>query len=142
MNVIKALCAVLAVIFAGISVYVRLAPVDPAVWNVDLATRVDLDFQASQDKVFKTDNGAYAFSHMSLEDLQTRAARTPRTALIAGTIAEGRITWESRSLVWGFPDYTTAQVSGNGLLIYARSRFGPQDYGVNAKRLAAWLTGN
>ena len=78
-----------------------------------------------------------------LARLDATAIATPRTHRIAGTPDEGRITWETRSLLIGYPDYTTAQVTGTAagtrLDILARSRFGASDFGVNAARLTAWL---
>ena len=52
---------------------------------------------------------------------------------------QGRITWITRSLLWGFPDYTTAEVRADGLYLFARLRFGGGDNGVNAARLRNWL---
>jgi hypothetical protein len=75
-----------------------------------------------------------------LARLATIAAATPRTTLVSGTPAEGRMTWETRSLIWGFPDYTTAEVRPDGLYLYARLRFGRSDMGVNAARLNDWLS--
>ncbi len=45
----------------------------------------------------------------------------------------------TRSAVWGFPDYTTVEQRDGKLMIYARSRFGSSDLGVNGKRVAGWL---
>ena len=71
------------------------------------------------------------------------ATATPRTHRLAGSPEAGRITWITRSRLWGFPDYTTAQVTqtptGPRLDIHARLRFGRSDMGVNAARLHAWL---
>jgi hypothetical protein len=80
-----------------------------------------------------------------LAGLDANATGMARTRRIAGTPEEGRITWETRSLLIGYPDYTTAQVSqvtgGTRLDILARSRFGAGDWGVNAARLRALLDG-
>ena len=54
------------------------------------------------------------------------------------TRSPGRISWVPRSALWGFPDYTTAEVRPDGLYTYARLRFGRGDMGVNAARLQAW----
>ena len=64
---------------------------------------------------------------------------TPRTSVLAGSVAEGRVTYITRSLVWNFPDYTTVQQKGDYLLIFARLRFGGSDLGVNRKRVSRWL---
>lgn len=78
------------------------------------------------------------------EDLLARldavALATPRTRRLAGSVAEGRITWITRSALWGFPDYTTAEVRPDGLYVHARLRFGSEDMGVNAARLRDWLS--
>jgi uncharacterized protein (DUF1499 family) len=94
--------------------------------------------------------GAYAAvaSDLGGVDLLTRldaiALATPRTRRIAGTPQSGMITWETRSAVWGFPDYTTAEATsdathGTMLSLVARLRFGSSDLGVNGARLGLWL---
>ncbi len=77
-----------------------------------------------------------------LARLDAIALATPRTKRLAGSPAEGRITWITRSVLWGFPDYTTAEARPEGsattLTVIARHRFGHQDLGVNARRLQDW----
>jgi hypothetical protein len=72
------------------------------------------------------------------------AMAEPRTSRLAGSPEEGRITYVSRSRVWGFPDYTTVGTVPDGegvwLVIYARARFGREDFGVNADRVGRWLS--
>lgn len=141
MNIIKGLLAVLLVTLIGLNAYVRLAPVDAAQWHVDLAARPAPFGPPSVDHVTAFAQGAYVdLTKASLEQLNSVALSTPRTRLIAGSVAEGRITWETRSLLWGFPDYTTAQISGEGLTVLARARYGSGDWGVNGKRLSAWIS--
>jgi hypothetical protein len=74
-----------------------------------------------------------------LARLDAVALATPRTTRLAGSVSEGRITWVTRSAVWGFPDYTTAEARADGLYLQARLRFGREDMGVNAARLRDWL---
>ena len=81
----------------------------------------------------------------ALTRLDEIALATPRTTRLAGSPEEGRITWVTRSALWGFPDYTTAQamthdVATSGVTLFARSRFGREDLGVNAARLRDWLS--
>ena len=64
---------------------------------------------------------------------------TPRTQHLAGTVEEGMVTYITRSLVFGFPDYTTARLQGDRIEIHSRLRFGQSDMGVNAARLESWL---
>jgi uncharacterized protein (DUF1499 family) len=58
-------------------------------------------------------------------------------------VEEGRITYMTRSLVFGFPDYTTVTTvpAGDGaqVVAYGRLRFGSSDMGVNRERLESWL---
>lgn len=135
----------------GLMALVRLAPTDPATWHIDLETDRPAVMPYTlmppdTDVVRPLTGGAYAdlFStpeaaSAMLEKLDAIAMATPRTTRLAGSVADGRITWETRSALWGFPDYTTAQITASGLTIYARLRFGREDMGVNAARLRSWL---
>lgn len=138
-------------ILGGIAAYVRLAPVTPARWHIDLhGNRPEemghTTLPPGSDPVRVLPNGAYLDKPSSAEDamalirrIDALAVATPRTRRVAGNPEEGHVTWETRSALWGFPDYTTAQVTPAGLAIYARQRFGRSDLGVNAARLRAWL---
>jgi len=68
---------------------------------------------------------------------------TPRTKYLAGSAKAGMITYVTRSLVFGFPDYTTVTVAPNGqgsrVTLFGRLRYGRSDFGVNAKRLRGWV---
>ena len=131
---------VVAVIALGLMAYVRFAPTKAADWHLDLSARPQAMAALSPDQVAVLEGGAYIdLRHGDLAQLDAIAMATPRTRRLAGSLAEGRITWETRSLIWGFPDYTTAQVQGEGLVIFARLRFGSSDLGVNAKRLRQWI---
>jgi len=54
-------------------------------------------------------------------------------------VAEGRVTYITRSKLWGFPDYSTFETRDGDLLIHARLRFGSSDMGVNRARVTDWL---
>jgi hypothetical protein len=144
------LAAVLVVAILGLMAWVRLAPTDPAQWNVDIAKLSGLDWTlltTEARQVVTLPNGALAGligtpdqAQATLARLDAVALATPRTIRLAGSAADGRITWVTRSKLWGFPDYTTAQITDTGtILIYARQRFGGEDMGVNAARLKDWL---
>lgn len=140
MIILKALAAILLVAFAGLSGYVRLASVTVAEWHIDLADRPAPMGPPSPDLVAVFGNGGFVdLSQAQLQRFAEVVTTTPRTRLIAGSVSEGRMTWQTRSLIWGFPDYTTAQISGDGLIVLARARFGSGDWGVNARRLSAWI---
>jgi uncharacterized protein (DUF1499 family) len=80
---------------------------------------------------------------MALAAVDRVAMAEPRTVRLAGSPDEGRITYVSRSRVFGFPDYTTvsaiADEGGTRLVIHARLRFGQSDMGANAARVGRWL---
>ncbi len=128
---IKVLWVVLAVL-ALFAVYVRLAPSDPVRWHVAVEGG-DADFMGGIRRVLPGQAG-------DLAALDAIIRATPRTTWLAGSVAEGRITYITRSRLWWFPDYTTVEARGDDLAIWSRLRFGGSDLGVNAARLARWLT--
>lgn len=142
---IRGLALLLLLPVLGFAGWVRLAPVDPARWHV--APDPGLWSEAAPwDQVIPLTGGALlrlSPDRGAPADLLARldaiALQTPRTRRLAGSQDEGRITWETRSRLWGFPDYTTAEARADGLYIHARLRFGRSDMGVNAARLSDWL---
>lgn len=131
----------LVVALVAFAAYVRLAPSDPARWHVtpvaegDWGVVVVAGLNSAMLRL-APDSGAPLDL---LARLDAVALATPRTTRLAGSVGEGRITWVTRSALWGFPDYTTAEAKPDGLYIAARSRFGQGDMGVNAARLRDWL---
>lgn len=135
------LVAFALIAFLGALAFVRLAPSDPAVWHVDLAAP---GFDPGGGQVFCVTPGSRYDPGAPMEELLGRldvvAMATPRTERLAGSAAEGRITWITRTALMGYPDYTTAQVMpGPGLCVFARQRFGRGDWGVNAARVGSWM---
>lgn len=119
-------------ILAGAALYFRLAPSDPAAWHVPLEFSGDKDFKRGVQRVLRPgSDGLIRFDAI--------ARSTPRVSVLAGSAADGHVTYVVRSLIWGFPDYVTAQQDGDRLRIYARSRFGRSDFGVNRNRIETWL---
>ncbi len=145
--------------------YVRLAPSHPSVWHQpappELSGYMVPDWQTKPpaDLVVPRENGAFVQFRTSndvtlesgiapgvdpLRRLDAIALATPRTTRLAGSPESGMITWVTRSALWGFPDYTTAQaiptsMVGQLIEINARQRFGKADLGVNAARLREWV---
>jgi hypothetical protein len=124
--------------------YIRLAPSDPARWNIDPPAFAG-QMAAGPEGVTTVPFGARArlatpgeTPAKALARLDAIALATPRTTRLAGSPEAGRITWLTRSLVFGFPDYTTATATAHGIDLYARERFGRYDFGVNAARLRNW----
>jgi hypothetical protein len=119
---------VLVAIVAGMA-YVRLAPSDPARWHAMPENLAPGDLAGGAVRVVPGDLAAL--------DAIIRA--TPRSRVLAGDVAQGMITYVTRSRVFGFPDYTTVRQAGERLEIYGRLRFGKSDLGVNAARIDGWL---
>ena len=118
-------------IVGGIA-WIRLAPSDPAVWNVDPMVSADQDLASGVRR--RVSGGPETFA-----TLDRIILATPRTELLAGSVADGRITYITRSRWMAFPDYTTVQLDEDQLEIYARQRFGQSDMGVNRARVDGWL---
>ena len=110
--------------------YIRLAPSDPTRWHV-APQGADRDMKNGVVRVFETGTDGLA-------GLDAIVRGTARTRVLAGSVEEGMVTYVMRTRMLGFPDYTTAQQEGGVLRIYARSRFGRKDFGVNRKRIEGW----
>ena len=72
------------------------------------------------------------------------AAAQPLTFPAAAYPDRLQAHWVARSKVFNFPDLITAQVLAHGpnastLVLYSRSVYGRSDFGVNRRRLDAWL---
>lgn len=137
----RRLAITVALILAGVLAGIRLAPSDPARWHTDPALA-----QPGPGRFVVCGGGdlpAVPAGPDTLARLAAIAAATPRTKLLAGSVEAGRITWITRSAVFGFPDYSTAGLTegpgGPELCLYARLRFGRDDFGVNGARLRGWL---
>lgn len=122
------LLVAVAVLLGG---YIRLAPSDPDRWHV-APQGTDRDLPNGVVRVVETGSDGLA-------RLSAIARATPRTRVLAGSVEAGMVTYVTRSLAFGFPDYTTAQQDGDTLRIYARSRFGRKDFGVNRERVTKWV---
>ncbi len=141
--------ALLALLILGFAAYVRLAPSDPDLWHVFLPTTATASEDCAAGVVPGRGSATAAClvtltKEEALQKLDSIAMSTPRTTRLAGSWQQGRITWITRSKLWGFPDYTTAQVQDvdgkTRIDLYGRLRFGSEDMGVNAARLTAWMT--
>ena len=119
--------AVLVLAALGLG-YIRLAPSEPARWHVAVPGDADVDVPGGAVRVIAAGPEALAAAANYMQDL-------PRTRLLAGSVAEGRLTYVTRSLVFGFPDYTTLEHADGRLRAHARLRFGYSDMGVNRRRL-------
>jgi hypothetical protein len=125
------------VLILGLMAYVRFAPTDVVRWHQIAEASGPGDTTAEGS--FLAVRRLSAPAAEVLAAVEQRALATPRTRLLAGSVAEGKITFLTRSLLWGFPDYTTVSVQGDLLVIYGRLRFGRSDLGVNKARVESWL---
>lgn len=133
--------------FLALMAVIRLAPSDPVTWHVD---PTDPALSAgSGAALVRTDGNLQSpvfeeTPEALLARLHVIADATPRTRVLAGAPEEGRVTYVTRSLIFGFPDYSsvTTVPTGEGaqVVAYGRLRFGSSDLGVNSERLTGWLT--
>jgi len=125
------------ILMAGLMLYFRLAPTSPERWHVPPQITEPVDRQ--EDGGFTAVRRITAPAQEVLTAFEQRALATPRTTLLAGSVGEGLLTFQTRSLFWGFPDYTTVTVADDLLIVYGRLRFGRSDMGVNKARIESWL---
>lgn len=125
---------------------VRLAPMRAADWHVDPV----LTERSGRPNDYRVGPGgdrtaavARSTPEAALTRLDAVAMAEPRVERLAGSVAEGRITYVQRSAVMGFPDAITVEAVPDGedarLHVWSRSRYGMSDLGVNAARVARWL---
>lgn len=130
--------AVLVLAVAGFAAYVRLAPSDPARWHQRPPDAPGAPGEVEGPGSFlAVRQVADPAAALAAADAAIRA--TPRTRVIAGSPAEGMVTYRTRSRLWGFPDYTTVWTEGDRIGFWGRLRFGGGDMGVNAARVRGWL---
>lgn len=124
--------------------YVRLAPLDVQTWHSpQLPEMAPGEYPATGSFIgqyVQDGDGRAAFAR-----LHETALATPRTQVLAGSPAEGKVTYVTRSRIVGFPDLTTATLirspdtSEAMIQVYARLRFGKADLGVNEARARDWV---
>ncbi len=126
------------VLVLGFAAWVRLSPVDAAAWHVPPPDQPPGDYPEEGAFLAVRDLGERAGE--ALADLDRVARGVPRTRRIAGGPETGMTTYETRSALWGFPDYTTVAADGPLVRIHARLRFGRGDMGVNQARVRDWMS--
>lgn len=150
-----ALAAVVVALLAAVGV-VRRAPDDPQRWHQDPVTadvgdrpnwfrltpaQTPVDHQRDQEGIspvvdVPVERLAAVFDDVAMSD--------ERVQRLAGSPAEGFVTYVQRSAVVGFPDYVSVRfVEGEGgtstLVVYSRARYGYGDGGVNRDRVRRWV---
>jgi len=142
MRVIWIILLLVAVAAVAVAVRVRTAPVRAAQWDVDPATAAD---PAERGAALRpVDSPVWSESPAQVLGALDRIAKdTARTQVVTGSVAEGRITYVTRTALWGFPDFTTVSAvsgtEGTRIAMLARLRYGQADMGVNGRRVEAWL---
>lgn len=132
---------VLAVLVAS-ALWFRLVPMPAEQWHVDPAS---VSPPSSPNFALRVGADAPVFAQgpdviaARLADVARAAGATP----IAGTPAEGHVSYVVRSALMGFPDAISIRLlpegQGTRVEIFSRSRYGYSDLGVNAARVAAWI---
>lgn len=122
---------VIFLILLGVA-YVRMTPMDADRWHVPVPARTDQDYAGGAVRVLDGDAKTLARLDKALRAL-------PRTRVLSGSVGAGRITYVTRSAVFGFPDATTIELSDGQIRMFARLRFGQSDLGVNRQRLERLL---
>lgn len=133
---------VLLVAIIGMLAYIRLAPSDPARWHVDPLTAADPG--EGGVRLVPPDAPVLATTPEALMELfDTIALAEPRVTRLAGSVAEGHVTYVARTRIMGFPDYISVRAlpseGGATLAVISRLRFGRSDMGVNRARLDRWM---
>lgn len=122
----------LLVLVIGLA-YIRLAPSNPDKWHRDIRAEQNEDRANGAVRIIPGDGESFRKAIGLLGNL-------PRTHRIDDGSDPNHATFVTRSVVFGFPDYTTVQHTGDQLKLFARLRFGKSDLGVNRKRLEAVLS--
>lgn len=127
-----AFLAIFLVVVIGGLLWVRFAPTNPSNWHVDPTVAADPGVSGVllQYMVDRPD-ALSAFADIAMGQ--------PNTRLIAGSVSENCLTFETRTKWVGFPDYITVTYQHGALVILSRLRYGRSDLGVNKRRLKAWL---
>lgn len=148
--------AVGALAVVAVSAGIRLAPDDTSTWHQDpLTTRAPdnpnwyrlLPGDAATQTVPERDASAPIFdaSVASLESTFDEVAMGDgRVKVLAGSAAEGFVTYVQRSALMGYPDYVSVRFievdeANSTLALLSRSRYGSSDLGVNQKRVQRWI---
>lgn len=119
-------------VLVGLALYIRFAPAQVERWHrIPEAAEAGVP-TVGTIRVVKAGAGDFRRLHGIITE-------TRRTRIFAGAVADGMVTYVTRSLIFGFPDYTTVRQDEGSIVIYGRQRFGRSDFGVNAARIEGWL---
>ena len=136
----KTLAFGIAGLTAGAVAFVRLTPVDVAPYHVPPAPPAAGESDTINS--FTTARTIATPPEDLLRVLRSMAVEQPRTRLVAGSVEDNLMTFETRSALMGYPDMTTVTVTEGDvplLVVHAQSVYGKGDMGVNKARVRDWL---
>jgi len=143
---------------AAQAIWMRTVSHDAAEWHVDPATAARADgprdrsaahLAAPEGTTAAVPDSATPIVRMSPRELlflfDAIARNAPRTEIVGGSVDDLHVTYVQHSAVFGYPDYISVKAVAVGeteaaLIVWSRSRFGRDDFGVNAARVAEWLS--
>ena len=145
-RILLALLAATAAVAVAAGAYVRLAPMDAALWHVDPEEAAPTG-RPNQWRLAPGADGepilADAPPSEALARLEAAALAERGVVRLAGSPEEGLVTWVQRSRLVGYPDAITARAvpegAGSRVTILSRSRYGHSDMGVNRARVERWV---
>lgn len=144
MRILIYILAALIVAVIAAAVYVRVAPVAVDDWHVDPEAT-----SPPQTPNFVLFAGSQAVPvdapTLAVAGRVQAVAEAEGAQVLAGSAAEGFVTYVVRSRIMGYPDFVTIRLEpgedgGTQVNIFSRSRYGRSDLGVNAARVQRWLT--
>lgn len=156
MFIVTPILAVIAGVLFAANHFRNNVEENPDEWHVDPLTapstgkqnwsrRVPADAPVERDP--KRDRPAPTFDVSAAElgaAFDAVARGDERVEVLAGSVADGHVTYVQRSNFFRFPDYVSVRFvdepgTGSTLAIYSRARFGQKDFDVNEKRITRWL---
>ena len=147
MRIALILLILVALLALALVLYIRLAPMTAERWHLDPATAARP--ATPNAHILRDDDGDApapilpAPPDAVAQALETVAGQEPRVTRLAGSAAEGHVTYVQRSRLIGYPDAIsirlTAEGDGTRVELFSRSRFGYSDGGVNAARVSRWM---
>ncbi|OCX62074.1 hypothetical protein BFP70_14395 [Thioclava sp. SK-1] len=134
MKWIVLICVAIALVAAAVAIWVRVKPLPVAQYYMTQPMRPAGDYPM--------EGGFWAVrpgSQVELSALDGLILATPRTVHLAGSVAEGHISYVTRSAFWRFPDVTNLWLEQGKVNLRSHLVFGRGDLGVNRARIAQWL---
>lgn len=141
MRIVIYILVALAVLTVAAAIYVRVAPIDAAQWHVDPDSATP---PATPNFVLLAGSGAVLIDAVPLvvAGRIEAVAEAEGAVILAGSAAEGFVTYVVRSRIMGYPDFVSIRLAPEGegteMSIFSRSRYGQSDLGVNAARVQRW----